>query len=89
MRDDARVLLERECGQCHISSYPTSLPKALAVFDLLDEDWSRKMSDAQLKDALSRLAGAHGADGELPAVPERDHALFAKFVDAEIARRGH
>jgi len=55
LRDDARIVLERHCGRCHVREYPTALPGALAVFDLRKPDWSARMSDAQLRSALWRL----------------------------------
>ena len=40
LRDDARLVLEAHCGQCHIGDYDTALPRALAVFDLGETEWS-------------------------------------------------
>ena len=34
LRDEARLVLERNCGECHVSAYPTAREGALAVFDL-------------------------------------------------------
>ena len=87
LRDQARLVLESRCGSCHISSYPTAAPPALAVFDLLDADWSRKMSAAQLRSALDRVKTG-GGDAEAPDVTHAQTQVFARYVEAEIARRG-
>ena len=68
LRDQVRLILEENCGSCHISSYATAVPKALAVFDLLDEDWSRNMTDAQLASMLVRLSD----QPDLPLRPGED-----------------
>jgi hypothetical protein len=87
LRDQARLVLESRCGSCHISSYPTAAPPALAVFDLVDPDWSRKMTEAQLLSALDRVKTG-GGDVEAPLPTARETQTFVRFVDAELARRG-
>ncbi len=87
LRDQARLVLESRCGSCHVSSYPTAAAPALAVFDLLDADWSRKMSEAQLKSALDRVTTG-GGDVEAPPATSEQTQLFARYVEAELQRRG-
>jgi hypothetical protein len=86
LRNEARLVLESRCGSCHISSYPTAAPPALAVFDLLDADWSRKMSEAQLRSALDRVKSG-GGDVEAPTPTVAQTQVFARYVEAEIERR--
>ncbi len=87
LRDQARLVLESRCGSCHISSYPTAAPPALAVFDLLEPDWSRKMSEAQLRSALDRLETG-GGDVEAPPPTIAQTRVFARYVEAELELRG-
>jgi mono/diheme cytochrome c family protein len=51
LRESARETLTANCAECHTTGLPTALPKALAVFDLAERDWSRHMSAAQLREA--------------------------------------
>ena len=88
LRDDGRLILERHCGLCHIRDYPTARPGALAVFDLRDPDWSARMSDAQLRSASFRLGEPLPPDGSPNDVSDEERALFRRFVDEELARRG-
>ena len=92
LRESARETLATNCGQCHIRSNGTSLPRALAVFDLDEPDWSRRMSADQLREAKRRLdePTAPSLDENAPRAihlgpGERDR--FARYVDAELARR--
>jgi hypothetical protein len=86
LRDDARLVLERHCGQCHIGAYPSALPRALAVFDLSQTEWSSKMSAAQLKNALARLSAPLAPDGAQNDVTPAERETFGRFVDFEQAR---
>ena len=54
-RDDARLVLERFCGECHIGTLPTAKPRAISVFDLSEMEWAARMSPLQWKSALDRL----------------------------------
>ncbi len=45
----ARDALVAPCGRCHQSSLPTADPKALAIFDLDQPEWSATMSREQLE----------------------------------------
>ena len=57
LRDSARLVLERECGECHIPDSPTGLPSALTVYDLRELEWSNRMTDTQLEKLSARIAG--------------------------------
>jgi hypothetical protein len=86
--EEARVVLEAHCGQCHVGSYETALPRALAVYDLTDPDWSTRLTDGQLRSALGRLRDPIALDGEAKReVPAHDLALFQRFVDEELLLR--
>ena len=86
-RDDARLVLERYCGTCHISAYDTAVPGALAVYDLLDEEWAARATDLQLRDIVFRLGEPLGPDAEALEVQPEERATVERYVDAEIARR--
>jgi len=45
------------CGRCHRSDLPTSVPRALAVFDLTHDPWHDRMSAQQLEGLLERVRG--------------------------------
>ncbi len=93
LRESARETLASNCGECHTRNLATSLPRALAVFDLDEEEWARRMTPGQLRDAQRRLdePTAPSLDEDVrreihlaPAERER----FARYVADEIARRG-
>jgi len=92
LREAAREVLDRNCGECHTSTLPTALPRALHVYDLAQLDWSRRMSDAQLRDAEGRLRDKVGAtlgDGEVRPIVMSDEelAMFHRYVELEVQRR--
>jgi hypothetical protein len=87
LREEARIVLEDNCGQCHQGTYPTALPRALAIFDLSDSDWSARMSKEQLRNASFRLTQPLPPDGEDNRSTARDRELFTRFVEMELARR--
>jgi len=55
LRESARETLGKNCGECHTRGLPTALPRALAVFDLDEPDWSHRMTADQLREAQRRL----------------------------------
>lgn len=92
LREASREVLDRNCGECHTSTLPTALPRALRVYDLAQLDWSRRMTDTQLRDAEGRLKEKIGAtlgDGEVrPIVVSSDElAMFHRYVELEVQRR--
>ena len=86
-RDDARVVLETHCGECHIAGYPTAREGALRVFDLMKPDWAAMMSEAQLRNAVWRLSEPLDMHGNERAVPAADQERMKKFVELEVKRR--
>jgi mono/diheme cytochrome c family protein len=84
-REAARMVLERHCGACHRSDLPTAQERALWFYDLLDLDWSVRMTEAQLEDARVRLEESRSSSAGEITRAERE--TFAAFVRAERARR--
>ncbi|HTQ48800.1 MAG TPA: hypothetical protein VMI75_38845 [Polyangiaceae bacterium] len=92
LREASREVLDRNCGECHTSTLPTALPRALRVYDLVQLDWSRRMTDAQLRSAESRLHEPIAPTlGEGEARPVRasaeELAMFHRYVELEVQRR--
>jgi len=86
LRDRARLLLEAQCGDCHIGAIEGALPGALGVYDLSELEWSARMTAAQLRQLPGRVDVPIPA-GDVPVDPEQLAALRA-FVDAEVEARG-
>lgn len=92
LRESARAVLGRNCGECHTSTLPTALPRALAVYDLARPEWSRRMSADQLREAERRLhepiAPTLGEDEARPVVvSEEELRSFHRYVEIEVGRR--
>ena len=66
LRDDVRVLLAEHCVPCHSRDAGGAEPKALAVFEVSDEKWAGRLSDAQIEGVRDRFAGM-GLDEEIGA----------------------
>jgi cytochrome c5 len=93
LRESAREVLDRNCGECHTSALPTALPRALAVYDLTQLDWSSRMSTGQLRDAEGRLKEPIAptlGEQEVRATHASSDELdrFHRYVELETARRG-
>jgi mono/diheme cytochrome c family protein len=92
LRESARELLDANCGECHTRGLPTALPRALTVYDLTQLDWSRRMSDDQLREAERRLreplAPTRGEE-EVRPIRASDAELdrFRRYVEHETGRR--
>ncbi len=97
LRDAARLVLEAHCGECHIGSYPTALPRALEVYDLAEPEWARRMTDAQLSELAQRI-GQGGAffdefdvrnKGKTPPPPPTpgEQQIVRDYVKAEVDAR--
>lgn len=88
LRDEARLVLERWCADCHVSDYPTAIAGALAVFDLREPEWHLRMTDEQLRSALERFGPTGGSEASEPSpIPPEDRETVVRFVDEEITRR--
>ena len=71
-------MLERYCGSCHISSYDTALPDALAVFDLTEVDWARNLTPENDPGIFDRLESGMGAAG---AAQPAEIAVVRRYLD--------
>jgi mono/diheme cytochrome c family protein len=92
LRESAREVLDRNCGECHTSALPTALPRALAIYDLSQLDWSQRMTPGQLHDAEGRLkepiAPSLGEEeARTTSVSPEELERFHRYVEGEIARR--
>lgn len=77
-RDQARgVLRTARCDKCHDSVISAENQRALAVYDLAEENWPARMSDARLPKLLTRLKSA----------PAADQDVVRDFVARELKRR--
>lgn len=94
LRDRARLVLEAHCGTCHIRDEPTAVAGALAIYDLRDEEWSRKMSRPQLEALVWRIADGvpfddsdpRNAGQAPPAKPSpAEQETIRQYVQAELA----
>lgn len=92
LRESAREVLDRNCGECHTSALPTALPRALAIYDLSQLDWSQRMTPVQLHDAEGRLkepiAPALGdEEARTTRVSPDELERFHRYVEGEIRAR--
>jgi mono/diheme cytochrome c family protein len=79
LREEARQLVSSHCGTCHSATSPKALPGALKVYDVDRVDWTKRMSDAQVKKILQRFRG--------PVIPENEVDRVTAYVEAELASR--
>jgi mono/diheme cytochrome c family protein len=79
LRDEARQLVSVRCGMCHSGTSPKALPGALKVYDIDQVDWTKRMSDAQVKKVLQRFRG--------PAIPQAEIDRVTAYVEAELVSR--
>jgi hypothetical protein len=95
--NEARLVLERQCGICHRQDSPEAKRGALAVFNLNTTDWAASMSDDRLRDANWRLRDMQPSGRSDDSVLAGDFggttttaevAAFDAFVSGELARRG-
>lgn len=87
-REDARRILTKYCGECHVGSRKTAKPKALQVFDLDDPGFAAKLSQRRLRNAAWRLGEPLDARARPLKVSDEEKAAFQRFVDLEMERRG-
>ncbi len=84
--DEARLVAEASCGRCHNSYYPTAIPGAVAIFDILDPDWPDKLTAEQLDSSLVRILSAHDDPEGHPTLTGEDVAAFTRFVEERKAQ---
>jgi hypothetical protein len=78
IRSAARDVLIARCMPCHRRSDPGAVAGALAVFDVEEAAWWRRLTADRLPRLLGRLRSA----------PDDQPAAMARFVDAEQRHRG-
>lgn len=71
--EPTRGLLAQHCGRCHLPNLPTSVPRALAIFNLTDEPWYGHLEHDQYDALVRRL-------GSVRELSETDRALVDRFV---------
>jgi len=71
--EPTRGILAQRCGQCHLPNLPTSVPRALAVFNLTDEPWYGRLRQDQYDSLLERLHG-------IRELTDYDRAVVESFV---------
>jgi hypothetical protein len=71
--EPTRGILAQHCGHCHLPNLPTSVPRALTVFDLTEEPWYGRLTDVQLESMVFRVSG-------IDDVPETDRSIVESFV---------
>ena len=74
----ATTIAKEHCGSCHGDDTHAGKPDALAVFDLRQAGWYRRLDDAQLDVAISRLKDKG---------TEQQRTRFGAFVEKLRARR--
>ncbi|MCC6810959.1 MAG: hypothetical protein IT381_26250 [Deltaproteobacteria bacterium] len=89
LRDQARLVLERTCGECHIPGQ-SKLDRPLAVFDLMEPEWTTTATDAQLANIAWRLKEPTipgGEDGRPNDATDAERKIVEAYVELELARR--
>jgi mono/diheme cytochrome c family protein len=71
--EPTRGILAQHCGSCHLPNLPTSVPRAMAVFNLTEEPWYARLTDEQYGQLVRRVRGTG-------SVPEADVAIVESFV---------
>jgi len=69
----ARDVLAQHCGSCHRHDLSTAKPRALAVFDLLENPWYVRLTSERLGEVLRRVKGTS-------AILPEDAAIVERFV---------
>jgi hypothetical protein len=87
LREQARGILAAHCGECHAPERKTALAGALAIFDLSERDWARRMDERQLRSAAWRLGEPIPPEGRTNDVSDRERAAFGRYVELELVQR--
>jgi hypothetical protein len=67
------ALLAQHSGRCHPPNLPTSVPRALAIFDLTDESWYGGLQHDPFDDLLKSLRS-------IKSLPAEDTRIIQRFV---------
>ena len=71
--EPTRGILAQHCGRCHLPNLPTSVPRALNVFNLTEDPWYGRLTHEQLDSLLHRMDATK-------EVPKADAAIVERFV---------
>lgn len=71
--EPTRGLLAQHCGRCHLPDLPTSVPRALAVFNLTEEPWYGRLTHDQYETLLERVRS-------IRQLTETDRSIVESFV---------
>jgi len=71
--EPTRGILAQHCGQCHLPNLKTSVPRALNVFNLIEEPWYGRLTHDQLDSVLLRVHS-------VKELPESDRSIVEAFV---------
>ena len=71
--EPTRGLLAQHCGRCHLPNLPTSVPRALAIFNLAEDPWYGRLTTEQYDALTHRLSG-------MGSLPDADKAIVESFV---------
>ena len=87
LREEARAVLQAECGSCHIGGPPTAKPGALAIFDLTRGDFADGLTEVQMASVRYRLESDLKESAQPRKVSAEDQKRVADFLAAELERR--
>lgn len=87
LREEARAVLQAECGLCHIGTLKTAKPGALQVFDLTRGDFADGLTEVQMASVRYRLGSDLKESAEPRKVSAEDQKRVAEFLEAELKRR--
>lgn len=79
LRAEVQPVVAARCGQCHSKTSPKVMPRAFAVFDSDRQDWSARLSKAQLSFTLDRFKGM--------SMSTADWDRVTALIEAELASR--
>ena len=67
------ALLRASCARCHNGSLPTSVPAALAIYNLVEDPWYGRLQTGHYEGILRRVTGSS-------SFPEADKTAIVNFV---------
>ena len=67
------ALLRASCARCHNGSLPTSVPAALAIYNLVEDPWYGRLETGHYEGILRRVTGSS-------SFPEADKTAIVNFV---------
>jgi hypothetical protein len=81
LAEEVEIVFETHCGACHMSTLPSGLPGALAVFDLSrGPGWDDAMTPERWASALSRLEQPDPDLGRPTAATQHELELVRRYA---------